>query len=146
MIYERPVYFYEMDQMRIVHHANYIHYLEEARLHAMQELGFGYDRLIAMGLASPVMGLEMTYLHPASYPDVLAISVLLCEYDGVRFTFSYAIRHRDTGVLLARGETRHCLIASSGLPVRVRTKYPELHALMLRWLEESREDAKAEDV
>ena len=48
MMYTRSVHFYEIDQMEIVHHSRYILYFEEARLDAMQQLGFGYERLMEM--------------------------------------------------------------------------------------------------
>ena len=85
MMYTRSVHFYEIDQMEIVHHSRYILYFEEARLDAMQQLGFGYERLMEMGLASPVTGISCEYIQPARYPDVLDIQILLREYDGVRF-------------------------------------------------------------
>ena len=141
MMYTRSVHFYEIDQMEIVHHSRYILYFEEARLDAMQQLGFGYERLMEMGLASPVTGISCEYIQPARYPDVLDIQILLRQYDGVRFCFAYEVRRQTDHALLCRGETKHCLIGKAGLPVRIRTHYPEIHALMLRWLEESAQSA-----
>lgn len=138
MIYTRPVHFYELDQMGIVHHANYIHYLEEARLDAMKKLGFGYERLMEAGLASPVMELSCDYLQPARYPDILDVEIVLKEYDGVRFRFAYTIQKQPDSTPVCRAETQHCLIGSSGLPVRIRSRYPEIHELLLQWLEEGR--------
>ena len=137
MIYTRPVHFYELDQMGIVHHANYIHFFEEARLDAMSRLGFGYERLMDAGLASPVMNLSCEYLAPSRYPDILEVHILLKEYDGVRFRFSYQIKRQSDSMLICRGESQHCLIAGSGLPVRIRSRYPEIHALMHKWLLEN---------
>ena len=107
----------------------------------MQQLGFGYERLMEMRLASPVTGISCEYIQPARYPDVLDIQILLREYDGVRFSFAYEVRRQTDHALLCRGETKHCLIGKAGLPVRIRTHYPEIHALMLRWLEESAQSA-----
>lgn len=33
--YVRPVHYYETDMMGVVHHANYIHWMEEARIDFM---------------------------------------------------------------------------------------------------------------
>ena len=41
--YLRSPHFYETDGMNIVHHANYIHWMEEARVDFMSQMGFGYD-------------------------------------------------------------------------------------------------------
>ena len=40
--YLHRVQYYETDGMRIVHHANYIHWMEEARIAYMEEAGYGY--------------------------------------------------------------------------------------------------------
>ena len=37
--YERSVYYYETDQMKIVHHSNYIRWFEEARIYWMEKMG-----------------------------------------------------------------------------------------------------------
>ena len=38
--YLHRVQYYETDGMRIVHHANYIHWMEEARIAYMEEAGY----------------------------------------------------------------------------------------------------------
>ena len=43
--YVRVINYYETDQMQVVHHSNYARYLEEARLHMMDQMGLGYDKL-----------------------------------------------------------------------------------------------------
>lgn len=134
MIYTRDVQLYELDQMGIVHHSNYIRYLEEARLYAMKAQGYGYEKIISMGLASPVMSLSATYLKSATYPDQLNITIRLLAYDGVRFRFAYDI-HNQKGDKCFAGETSHCLIGKSGLPVRIPRQYPEVDQLMRTWLE-----------
>lgn len=37
--YKRRVKFYETDGMRVVHHANYLHYFEEARVEYCAQAG-----------------------------------------------------------------------------------------------------------
>ena len=59
--YLHRVQYYETDGMRIVHHANYIHWMEEARIAYMEEAGYGYDRMEADGIAIPVLGIDCQY-------------------------------------------------------------------------------------
>ena len=40
--YIHKVQYYETDMMGITHHANYIHWMEEARIDFMDQLGFPY--------------------------------------------------------------------------------------------------------
>ena len=43
--YEHKVHYYETDKMGVVHHSNYIRWMEEARVDMMEKSGFGYKRL-----------------------------------------------------------------------------------------------------
>jgi len=38
--YIRKAQFYETDQMGVIHHANYIHWFEEARVDFLEQIGF----------------------------------------------------------------------------------------------------------
>ena len=42
-VYEHKTQYYETDQMGIIHHANYLHWFEEARIDIMEQMGMGYD-------------------------------------------------------------------------------------------------------
>ncbi len=53
--YEHHVKYYETDQMRIVHHSNYIRWMEEARMDLMEQMGFGYDKMEELEIVSPVL-------------------------------------------------------------------------------------------
>ncbi|MDO4174604.1 MAG: acyl-CoA thioesterase, partial [Eubacteriales bacterium] len=39
--YNHRIQYYETDGMRIVHHSNYIRWMEEARIAFMEEAGYG---------------------------------------------------------------------------------------------------------
>ncbi len=44
-IYERKINYYETDRMGVVHHSNYIRYLEEARTEWLEALDMPFDLL-----------------------------------------------------------------------------------------------------
>ena len=44
-IYERKINYYETDRMGVVHHSNYIRYLEEARTEWLEVLNMPFDLL-----------------------------------------------------------------------------------------------------
>ena len=48
--YLRKAQFYETDSMGVVYHGNYIHWMEEARIDFLDQIGWGYDRLEALGV------------------------------------------------------------------------------------------------
>ena len=59
--YQHTVQYYETDKMGIVHHSNYIRWMEEARVAYLAQLGWNIEMLEAMGAISPVTGLEAHY-------------------------------------------------------------------------------------
>lgn len=49
-VYRRKAQYHETDQMGIIHHSNYVKWMEEARIDFMKELGFGYGEVEKRGL------------------------------------------------------------------------------------------------
>lgn len=63
--YTHKVQYYETDMMGITHHANYIHWMEEARIDFMDQLGFPYAKMESDGF----------FLLCARYPACISIHV-----------------------------------------------------------------------
>ena len=82
--YTHKVQYYETDKMGVVHHSNYIRWMEEARVAFLDEIGYGYVRLEADGIISPVTGIECQYKRPVRFGDAVMIRVTIAEYRGVR--------------------------------------------------------------
>ena len=59
--YVHKVQYYETDKMGIVHHSNYIRWMEEARIDFLERMGWPYDRLENEGIISPVIGVDCKY-------------------------------------------------------------------------------------
>ena len=64
---KHKVQYYETDMMGVAHHANYIHWMEEARIEFMDRIGFPYKRMEAEGVLSPVKGMNIKYLKPCTF-------------------------------------------------------------------------------
>ena len=43
--YTRPIQYYETDRMGVVHHSNYIRWMEEARVAYLAQLGWNIEML-----------------------------------------------------------------------------------------------------
>ena len=50
--YIREPFYYETDQMGIIHHSNYIRWLEESRVALLDYLGFSYKKIEELGPVS----------------------------------------------------------------------------------------------
>ena len=57
-IYRRNIFYYETDRMQVVHHSNYIRWMEEARIACLNALGVCYAEMEAKGIISPVLSME----------------------------------------------------------------------------------------
>ena len=45
MEFERGINYYELDGMNVVHHSNYIRYMEEARIYLLDKMCIAYKKI-----------------------------------------------------------------------------------------------------
>ena len=69
----------ETDQMGVVYYGNYAQYFEVGRVETIRSLGMSYKALEDMGIMLPVVEMNIKYLRPAQYDDVLNIQSTLKE-------------------------------------------------------------------
>ncbi len=126
--YTRKAQYHETDKMGIIHHSNYIKWMEEARIAYMESLGYGYDKVEQTGIYSPVAGLSITYRDPVCFSDTVEIAVSVTRYSGVIQEISYTITDATTGKEAATAQSKHCYI-KDGKVINLRHAIPELDAL-----------------
>lgn len=120
---KRKVQYYETDMMGVVHHANYIHWMEEARIDFMDRMGFPYKRMEAEGVLSPVKSIQVNYLKPCTFGDEVDITVGVKEFNGVVITMMYDMRVNGEPVF--SGTSEHVFLDREGRFVRMRRVMPE---------------------
>lgn len=133
--YRHKVQYYETDTMKIVHHSNYVRWMEEARVDMLEQMGIGYDVMEKAGILSPVLSVKCEYKSMTRFPDTVEISVRLVRYTGVKFELSYRICDVKTGELRTLCESSHCFIDESGKPISLRRKFPEWDKIFLSFAE-----------
>ena len=126
--YIRKVQYYETDMMGIVHHANYIHWMEEARIDFLNQLGFPYAEMEKRGAMSPVRAVSCSYKKPCSFDDEIAIEVNVQAFNGVVLTIGYTMRRGDELICTATSE--HVFLNKSGGFVRLRRDMPDFCAAL----------------
>lgn len=132
--YIHKVQYYETDQMGIVHHSNYIRWMEEARIDFLEKIGWAYDRLEEEGLFSPVIGVDCSYKSPSMFGDSVEINAFVSEYTGVKLTIHYEMMKGDT--LVAKGHSEHTFVSREGKILRMKKAFPELDVLLREMAEE----------
>lgn len=130
VIYIRRVNYYETDAMQIVHHSNYIRFLEEARISFMDKIGLPYKKIEEEGILIPVIGINCTYKNPAKFDDVLEIKVKIKEYTGVKLIMEYEIIKSNTQEIIFIGETKHCFTNNEMKPISLKRLEPDMHKIL----------------
>jgi len=92
----------ETDQMGVVYYGNYPQYFEIGRVEALRSLGLTYKEMEKRGIMLPVLKLEVKYLAPATYDDLIEIRTEIREMPNTRITFHHEIRNEE-GKLLTIG-------------------------------------------
>lgn len=124
--YQRNTFYYETDQMGIIHHANYIRWMEEARLDFMQQAGLPYADLEQKGIIMPVTGVSCRYLHSVCFPQTFRVVTKLVSFNGVRAAFTYEIYPAQSQTLAVSGESSHCFVnRESRMPVNLNKIDPQ---------------------
>lgn len=122
--YRHEVKYYECDRMGVTHHSNYIRFMEEARIDWMDRLGYGFERMEAEGIVSPVVSLSCSYKRPTTFKDIIEIEVLVDEMTELKISFRYNMR--VAGKLVCTAASTHCFL-ESGRPVVLADRFPELY-------------------
>ncbi len=94
----------ETDQMGYVYYGNYPSYYEVGRAEAMRELGMTYREMEAEGVMMPIASMQLKYIRPAFYDDLLTIRTTVKELPVSRMHFYYEV-FNEKEKLLNTGET-----------------------------------------
>ena len=119
-IFERKINYYETDKMGVVHHSNYIRYMEEARCAWLESIGMPFSVLEENGVTIPVIGVYCEYKNHVTFDDIITIKPSVIEYTGVRMTIQYDVKDKKTGKTVIIAETKHCFTNKDLRPVNLK--------------------------
>ena len=124
--YEHNVKYYETDQMGIIHHSNYVKWMEEARMDLMDQMGLNYKQMEEMEIISPVLSISVNYHSMVHFDDTVVIQTKLVKYNGIKMEVEYVMTDKETGELRTTGSSSHCFLNRAGKPISLKRMYPEL--------------------
>ena len=116
-VYEHKTQYYETDQMGIIHHANYLHWFEEARIDIMEQMGMGYDMMEKQGIICPVLSIRCEYKSMSRFGETVQVLTSLKEYNGIKMALEYTVIDKETAQVRCVGESRHCFLNRDGSPI-----------------------------
>ena len=86
------VYYEDTDLAGIVYHANYLRFIERARSEMVREAGISQNDLKAeQSLVFAVRRMEIDFLAPARFEDVLTVATDLIALKGASFDLSQTV-------------------------------------------------------
>ncbi len=136
--YTHKVQYYETDMMGVVHHANYIHWMEEARIDFMARLGFPYAAMEAGGIVSPVKSVSCEYKRPCTFGDDIRVAVSVEAFNGVVLTIRYHMEHADSGDTVCEARSEHVFLNKEGRLVRLKRELPAFCAAVEKLIQEDK--------
>ena len=128
--YIHKVHYYETDKMGIVHHSNYIRWMEEARVAFLDEIGAGFAGMEARGVYSPVVSVDCRYLHPCRFDDRVRINVKITDFRGVRLRVAYEMINETSDELCCTGSSDHCFTDADGKLIILKKLCPDIDDIL----------------
>ncbi len=122
--YTRKINYYETDMMGVVHHSNYIRYMEEARCAWLEFVGIPMKEIEKRGYTIPVLEVNVKYKRHVTQGDILAIGIKISEYNGVKMTIDYDVKNTTTGEVVIEASSKHCFTNMQLKPINMK-KYDE---------------------
>lgn len=125
-LYQHKAQYYETDQMGVVHHSNYIRWMEEARIDFLAQIGWDYKKLEDNGVISPVTAVECKYKVSTYFSEVVTIAVSVKEFKGVKLKLKYEMKKED-GTLACEGYSEHCFLTREGKILNLKKENPAFY-------------------
>ncbi|MCM1179892.1 MAG: acyl-CoA thioesterase [Clostridium sp.] len=129
-VFRRRINYYETDKMQVVHHSNYIRYLEECRMDFMRQMHLDYEKMESCGIMIPVLSVECNYKVPVRFGETICIVPKIEKFHGVKFEVSYRIYSEDFSVLHNEAASSHCFVDFDFKPVWLKRDYKEIYEKM----------------
>ena len=110
---------HEVDLYGHVNHANYVHYLETARVEALEAVGLPLPEMRRQGYLIVAVEIAVKYQAPAYPGETLEILTWIREIRGARSFWAQEIREVSSQRLTVTAEVTGAFMTDAGRPVRV---------------------------
>ena len=104
--YKRIMQFYETDAMGIIHHANYVLLLEEARLQFLRLVSESKTGDVLKEVNYPLLSCHVDYKKPLHFNEEVVVDYTVSA-EGARLVFDYILSTKTFAKPVAFGKTVH---------------------------------------
>ena len=127
--YHRKAQYHETDKMSIIHHSNYVKWMEETRVAFMDSLGYSFRRMEQTGIASPVVGITVDYKKPVEFDDDVEVRLSILKYSGAVLELGYEFFNVTKGEVCTTATSKHCFV-KDGRIVSLKKVLPEFDGIL----------------
>tara|TARA_Y200000002_G_C22368933_1_gene532273 strand:- start:110 stop:511 length:402 start_codon:yes stop_codon:yes gene_type:complete len=114
---ENIVHYHQVDQMGVMHHAQYVYSLEQTRIEWLLNKGVSYSTLEKKGILLPVVDINIQYKKPLHFEEKYFTQVSLDQLGPYFVDFSYIIENEQkdcvatalTRLVFVDGQTRKAI-------------------------------------
>jgi len=122
-IFPVRVYYEDTDVAGIVYHANYLRFFERGRTEWLRELGIEQTVLIEQGLAFAVTKINIDYLKPACFNDLLEVVTEIKSSKKASLIFKQTIRDKNRqNIIYSKAEVKAACIDMKSLKPKALPK------------------------
>jgi acyl-CoA thioester hydrolase len=111
----------DTDKMGVVYYGIYPRFYETGRNELLRSFGITYRQIEEAGIIWPVRNLQITYLKPAFYDDLLTIRTIVEEIPLVRFKIKTEV-YNEAGEMINFG---HVVLVSTNPKTGKAIRTPE---------------------
>ncbi|SFR69154.1 acyl-CoA thioesterase [Anaeromicropila populeti] len=126
-VYKHKAQYYETDQMKVVHHSNYIRWFEEARNEMLDLLDFSYHRMEEMGFICPLTEVACKYKSMVRFDETVYIVPKVEGFNGVKIEFTYQVIDAVTKELRVLGSTAHAVLDKNYHLISLKKSHPDAY-------------------
>lgn len=115
--------YHETDQMGVIHHANYVKWMEEARNNFFNDVKIDLSELEQKHVFIPVLSQTVNYNKAIRYNQKIKITCICEKFNGVKLDFSYVFYDMENEEICAKGKTTHGFVDSNFNPVLFKEQF-----------------------
>lgn len=113
--YDFQVPFYDLDDIQMVWHGNYVKYMEDAREKFGAKYGFEYLHIFNSGYLAPVADMHIKYRNSARISEVLTMKITYVPSRSAKMVFEYLITRKSDNAVIIEAETSQLFVSREGV-------------------------------
>lgn len=108
----------EVDKMGYVYHGNYAKYYHISRTEMMRNIGFSDKELEGYNIIMPIIALNIKYLKPILYDDIITITTTVKQIPDSRMVFFHEVRNTENRLINSAVSTAVFVDMETRMPMR----------------------------